>query len=98
MRRMVVDLPAPLGPRKPTTWPRSTSNDTSSTAVMPLNLLVTRCSERRGIGTGFGCEYVRWRAILGTVAPRARRRFDPAAGDWLASETAAGGSVCDTRE
>ena len=30
--RMVVDLPAPLGPRKPSTSPRSTENETSSTA------------------------------------------------------------------
>src|SRR4051812_13386551 len=30
--RMVVDLPAPLGPRKPSTSPRSTVNETSSTA------------------------------------------------------------------
>ncbi len=31
--RMVVDLPAPLGPRKPVTTPGTTSNDRSSTAV-----------------------------------------------------------------
>src|SRR5918999_4479783 len=30
--RMVVDLPAPLGPRKPSTSPRSTVNETPSTA------------------------------------------------------------------
>ena len=30
--RMVVDLPAPFGPRKPSTSPRSTENETSSTA------------------------------------------------------------------
>ena len=30
--RMVVDLPAPLGPRKPSTSPRSTVNETSFTA------------------------------------------------------------------
>src|SRR4030081_955214 len=29
--RIVVDLPAPLGPRKPSTSPRSTENDTPST-------------------------------------------------------------------
>ena len=27
--RMVVVFPAPFGPRKPTTWPFSTENDTS---------------------------------------------------------------------
>ena len=31
---MVVDLPAPLGPRKPSTSPRSTLKDTSSTAMI----------------------------------------------------------------
>jgi hypothetical protein len=31
--RMVVVFPAPLGPRKPTIWPRSTLNDTSWMAV-----------------------------------------------------------------
>src|SRR3954462_14349722 len=30
--RMVVDLPAPLGPRKPSTSPRSTPNEMPSTA------------------------------------------------------------------
>src|SRR6185436_15417830 len=30
--RMVVDLPEPLGPRKPTTSPRSTLNEMPSTA------------------------------------------------------------------
>ena len=30
--RMVVDLPAPFGPRKPSTSPRSTVNETSLTA------------------------------------------------------------------
>ena len=32
--RMVVDLPAPLGPRKPVTWPGRTSKLRSSTAVV----------------------------------------------------------------
>ena len=31
--RIVVDLPAPLGPRKPVTVPGSHRNDTSATAV-----------------------------------------------------------------
>ena len=30
--RIVVDLPAPFGPRKPVTWPGSTSNESRSTA------------------------------------------------------------------
>ena len=35
MIRMVVDLPAPLGPRKPVTRPGRAVNETSSTAVTP---------------------------------------------------------------
>src|SRR6266567_305947 len=36
--RMVVDLPAPLGPRNPSTSPRSTENETPSTArFVPKN-------------------------------------------------------------
>ena len=31
--RIVVDLPAPFGPRKPTIWPGATVNDTSRMAV-----------------------------------------------------------------
>src|ERR1051326_2340644 len=43
MARMVVDLPAPLGPRKPVTRPGCTSKVRSSTAVVrPKRLL--RCS------------------------------------------------------
>src|SRR4051794_11538641 len=41
--RMVVVLPAPLGPRKPKTWPSATSRLTPSTAGTPLNALLT-CS------------------------------------------------------
>ena len=33
--RMVVDLPAPFGPRKPTTSPRPTENVSPFTAVRP---------------------------------------------------------------
>src|SRR3954470_22918162 len=36
--RMVVDLPAPLGPRKPSTSPRSTLNETPSTARFAPNV------------------------------------------------------------
>ena len=40
MTRMVVDLPAPLGPRNPVTRPGSAVKVTSSTAVKPPYLLV----------------------------------------------------------
>src|SRR5574340_443298 len=38
--RMVVDLPAPLGPRKPNTWPFSTASETRSTATKSPNTRV----------------------------------------------------------
>ena len=38
---MVVDLPAPLGPRKPVTRPGSTVKSIPSTAVVVPNLLVS---------------------------------------------------------
>ena len=40
MTRMVVDLPAPFGPRKPMTTPRATEKLTSSTATIAPNLLL----------------------------------------------------------
>src|SRR5688572_9712650 len=43
--RMVVDLPEPLGPRKPTTSPRSTLNEMPSTARLAPKVL-TRLSMR----------------------------------------------------
>src|SRR6185295_15187111 len=38
--RIVVDLPAPLGPRKPSTSPRSTVKETSFTATFGPKALV----------------------------------------------------------
>jgi hypothetical protein len=39
--RMVVVLPAPLGPRKPVTVPGSQRNETSETTVRPPSCLVS---------------------------------------------------------
>src|SRR4051794_5264861 len=41
MMRIVVDLPAPLGPRKPVTRPGLQAKDTSSTARKPPYVLET---------------------------------------------------------
>src|SRR6186713_2826293 len=41
--RMVVDLPAPLGPRNPSTSPGSTEKVRSSTATRPSKCLVRFC-------------------------------------------------------
>src|ERR1051325_6855212 len=38
--RMEVDFPAPLGPRKPSTSPRSTANETRFTATFGPNVFV----------------------------------------------------------
>src|SRR4051794_20921762 len=38
--RIEVDFPAPFGPRKPSTSPRSTENDTPSTARLGPNVLI----------------------------------------------------------
>src|SRR5678815_740483 len=40
MTRMVVDLPAPFGPRNPKTSPFSTPNDTPSTATLGPNVFL----------------------------------------------------------
>src|SRR2546430_10849721 len=47
---MVVDWLARFGPRNHTTWPRSTANDTWSTAVTPSKRLETRSNERKDMG------------------------------------------------
>jgi hypothetical protein len=44
IRRMVVDFPDPLGPRKPVTTPGSTSKVRSLTAVAVPNRLVSECA------------------------------------------------------
>jgi hypothetical protein len=41
---MVVDLPAPFGPRKPVTRPGPTTKETSSTAVVLRYRLVRCCA------------------------------------------------------
>ena len=42
--RMVVDLPAPFGPRKPVTTPGWTTKERSSTATVSSYLLVRACA------------------------------------------------------
>src|SRR2546430_16567167 len=48
--RMVVDWPAPFGPRKPTTCRRSTAKETWSTAVTPPKRFEAPSRDRKGIG------------------------------------------------
>src|SRR5436853_4611366 len=48
---MVVDLPAPFGPRKPNTSPVPTSNETPSTAVNVPKRLVSLSTTIAGVET-----------------------------------------------
>ena len=50
--RMVVDLPAPFGPRKPSTSPRATVKLTSSTACTGPNRLARRSSRTISVIAG----------------------------------------------
>src|ERR1044071_4461584 len=65
--RIVVVFPAPLGPRKPTIWPFSTSNEMLSTAsvrayrlVRPSTLIILQCSRPdRRKSASFRCSWAR---------------------------------------
>ena len=50
--RMVVDLPAPFGPRKPSTSPRLTAKLISSTACTGPNRLASRSSRTISVIAG----------------------------------------------
>src|SRR5439155_8882662 len=54
--RMVVDLPAPFGPRNPVTWPGRTVKDSPSTATVRPYRLLRFCTSitRPTLGTGAG--------------------------------------------
>src|ERR1700686_2542156 len=65
--RMVVDLPDPLGPRNPVTWPGFTSKDRSSTAtvswyrfVTPLTSITIWSPRRCGLNGWLGGHHTRW--------------------------------------
>ena len=65
--RIVVVLPAPLGPRNPVTRPRGTANDNPSTAVTSPNRFVRPRDLDRGFGRRIGRAHP-----LSTVARHAR--------------------------
>ena len=52
--RIVVDLPAPLGPSRPNMPPAGTSSERACTAVWPANRLVMRSRETTMSGIGLG--------------------------------------------
>jgi hypothetical protein len=53
--RIVVVFPAPFGPRKPTTFPRSTEKEIASTALTGPKLLDTSCNVSKDIALQTGC-------------------------------------------
>ena len=57
--RMVVDFPAPLGPRKPVTVPGSTVKEMWSTATLSPYCLVRLTASIMGNHSSLGPEYVR---------------------------------------
>src|SRR3954454_9769132 len=61
-RRMVVDLPAPLGPSRPTQVPSGTSRSRWSTAVSSPKRLTTPCRRSASTPPRVACRY----AQLGT--------------------------------
>ena len=63
--RIVVDLPAPFGPRKPTTSPRLMVNDASSTATTPSNRLETPWSVSSDVASGGAV--MRSRVVVGGI-------------------------------
>src|SRR5438874_8605572 len=89
--RMVVDFPAPLGPRNPTTWPRSTANETWSTAVTPSNRLETPSTERRGIQSR---ERVYRRSDANHIGPPSSSPPGPRRGALNRSRTPEGSPPC----
>src|SRR5215210_5570284 len=70
--RMVVDLPAPLGPRKPRTSPRSTANERSLTAIFGPNALVRFCT----LITAFPPEGLAAASFFAVVNKRAQPIFN----------------------
>src|SRR6185503_5742473 len=66
--RMVVDLPEPLGPRKPTTSPRSTLNEMPSTARLVPKAFTRFSILIMGSGELAGADYRRKTALRQTVS------------------------------
>src|SRR5579871_2857024 len=82
MMRMVVDLPAPLGPRNPSTSPGATSNETSLTATLdPKDLrkfsTLIMIAVKQRASKGPGVYATRLRPAKGGASP-------PATDRWLA--------------
>src|SRR5579875_4223258 len=66
---MVVDLPAPFGPRNPKNCPGSTARSIWSTAVKPLKLRLRSCTAIADLSRVYG---IRLSARHTTARPRGR--------------------------
>ncbi len=84
MTRIVVDFPAPLGPRKPVTRPGRAVNVTSSTAVKPPYVLVRESTVIMGSTVD----------ASGTLAHQGSREPHPARTPELTLRSALSRNVC----
>src|SRR5215472_11917626 len=73
-RLMVVVLPEPLGPIRPTISPRRSSAENSSTATMPPKCLCSARAAKYGASGGFDILALHLRRVLDIDRTLARRR------------------------
>src|SRR5215470_15824549 len=71
---MVVVLPEPLGPIRPTISPRRSSAENSWTAMMPPKCLCSVRAAKYGASGGFGILALHLRRVLDIDRTLARRR------------------------
>src|SRR5690349_10190791 len=76
-RLMVVVLPEPLGPIRPTISPRRSSAENSSTAMMPPKCLCNVRAAKYAASGGVGIVALHPRRVLDIDRPLARRRDTP---------------------
>src|SRR5215831_11761863 len=74
-RLMVVVLPEPLGPIRPTISPRSSCAENSSTAIMPPKCLCRARAAKYGVSGGLGILALHFRRVLNV--DRFARRHPP---------------------
>src|SRR3954453_9829202 len=94
--RMVVDFPAPLGPRNPNTSPGATSSDRSDSASVAPNRLLRPFARSAGTARETGTMPAS-RAVGDTTADQASRRTGsngrPAGQPWEVQPASAGPAV-----
>src|SRR5579883_3686374 len=86
MARIAVVLPAPLGPRNPTTWPEGTEKESPSRAVTGPNRRVSPSSSKRPlIGPRLEGSDRGHRGIAAVASPRCHRGGDGHRGSGIAA-------------